>query len=327
MEDNLITIILSHSNSLLFSSLRYILSSGKLYLTYFNIYIMSNIKVISERIASLSFAFAHKHDITLIPIDIIVGEETYKDDNDKKAQKFLEEMTTFDHIPSTAVPSHGEMLKIVREAMKNTDQAIYIAASSKLSSIHDRGLAVAKDLKKEGKDLRVFDSGAVVSVEGLYVYEAQELVNQGKSLDEIEKQLIRWRDEERFDEFGVINTLKYLEKNGRIGKAQAWLGNIFHFKPIVSIKDGELEPLAKVRTDQQALELIIEKIKNDMEKFKTNKLKIMYDYGVSSLFLKTIVAKRIEKDFDAEIVSFNKISTGIACHLGPEVWGIAVKYE
>jgi DegV family protein with EDD domain len=287
---------------------------------------MNKVAIITERLASLSYKFAKELGIHLIPVNIIIGEKTMKDDNDAQAEKFLRDMPTFKDIPSTAVPSQGEMVEAFKEALKDTKKGIYISASKKLSSIYDRGFAAARKLNKEGYDIRVFDSFTTVSMEGMYAYEASQMAKNGLNIDEIEKNLIKIRDEKRIDEFGVINTLKYLEKNGRIGKAKAWLATLFRFKPIISAENGELEPVAKVRTDNQALELVVKRIKEDMEKHESKKIKVMYDYGINDEFLKEQVIPRIKEEFDPEVISINPISTAIACHLGPEVWGVCIYY-
>lgn len=288
---------------------------------------MSKIKIIAGRICSLSYKFAKENSIHLIPANIMIGEETIKDDDDTKAQKFLQDMPTFREIPSTGVPSHGELLANFKEATKDTDKAIHVEASSKLSNFYSRGVVAAKELKKEGKDIRVFDTLTAVSMHGMFVYTASQLSRQGEDLDTILEKLTKLRDERRIVEYGVINTLKYLEKNGRIGKAKAWIANIFSFKPIISAKDGVLEPVGKVRTDTQALEFVVSKIKEDIKRTEATKVEVMYDYGINDEYLRSEVDPRIRKEFDAKVISFNQISTAIACHLGPEVWGVCVKLE
>jgi DegV family protein with EDD domain len=250
---------------------------------------MSKIKIIAGRICSLSYKFAKENDIHLIPANI--------------------------------------MLKNFREATKDTDKAIHVEASSKLSNFYSRGIVAAKKLEKEGKDIRVFDTLTAVSMHGMFAYTASQLSRKGDDIDTILAKLKKLRDERRIVEYGVINTLKYLEKNGRIGKAKAWLANIFSFKPIISAKDGVLEPVGKVRTDPQALEFVVNKIKDDRERTKATKVQVMYDYGINDEFLRREVDPRIRKEFDAKVISFNQISTAIACHLGPEVWGVCVKLE
>ncbi|MBN2015867.1 DegV family protein [Candidatus Dojkabacteria bacterium] len=288
---------------------------------------MPKVRIITERIASLSYKFAEQRNIFLIPVDIIHKDKVLKDDRDDKAEEFIRSMSTFDEIPSTAVPPQGEMIKSMQEAMKGYEQGIYIAASSKLSGIFSAGQKAAQKLRDEGKDIQVFDSQTVVSMEGFMAYVAESLADEGNDFNAIWKYLEKLRDERRVVEYGVIQTLKYLEKNGRIGKAKAWLANIFSFKPIISAKNGLLEPVARARTNNQALELVVQKIKEDIVRTGATTVKVMYDYGLSDDFLMEVVNLRIKEEFDAEVVSYNQISTAIACHLGPEVWGVCVLLE
>jgi DegV family protein with EDD domain len=288
---------------------------------------MNVIPIITERLASLSYKFAQKNNIHLIPVNIIFKNKVFKDDNDLKANKFLNDMLTSDEIPSTAVPSIGQFYKLLKEILKNYKEGIYISASSKLSGIYNAVFQASRMLKEEDINLKVFDSYSVVSMEGMYAYEALNLTKEGKDIDTIFNHLEDIKKKRDIVEYGVLETLKYLEKNGRIGKAKAWIANLFSFKPIISAKDGVLEPIAKVRTNEQALKQIISRIKNDLKNRNNKKVKIMFDYGLSIDYLKGEAEPRIKKEFNADIISYNQISIAVACHLGPSVWGVCVKYE
>lgn len=288
---------------------------------------MANVKVITERIASLSYEQADKLGISLFPVNIIYKDEVIHDDNDEKANKFLKDLPTFDEIPSTAVPPVGEMYEFFKHEMQDTDEGIYIAASSKLSGIYDAGLKVSDMLKKDGKTLKVFDSYGVVSIEGMYAYEAQNFSNEGKNLDDIFNHLEKLKNERMVVEYGVIETLKYLEKNGRIGKGKAWLANLFSFKPIISAKDGVLEPIAKVRTHDQGLEKIVTQIKTDIDRTNAKNIEVMLDFSISDEYLHDKVIPRLREEFNPKIISINQVSIVIACHLGPTIWGVCVKLE
>lgn len=288
---------------------------------------MSKVQIITERISSLSYEFANKHNILLIPANIVLEDETIKDDEDEKGRKFIEEFEGLEEVPSTATPSLGEMIEIFKDATKNIDDAIYISASSKLSSLHDVGLKAAKELRKEGKNVQVFDSYTTVSMCGMYALEASNLAKEGKSIDEIMDHLNTLKEEARITEYGVIETLKYLEKNGRIGKAKFWLSQLFSFKPIISARDGVLEPIAKVRTNMQGLDVIVKKIREDMKRLDASGARVIFDYGMDDEFIRNSVEPRLMKEFKIEVVTYSQMSPLIACHLGSRVWGVALRYE
>ncbi len=287
---------------------------------------MQQVQIITERLASLSYRFAKENGIYIFPVDIVLNNKVIKDDNDKSATEFLRMLTTTENIPTTAVPPLKEMMNEFLKATRTLNNAIYISASSKLSGIFNAGQKVAERLKNNGKLIKVFDSSTVVSMEGMYAYWANKLAKEGKDIDEILNELIHIRDNRRIVEYGVLETLKYLEKGGRIGKAKAWLANLFSFKPIITAKDGVLEPIAKVRTDNQGLEKVLELIKEDIKRIKPKEIEIMYDYGISDKYVREIVNPSIQKEFCVRVISFNQISTTIACHMGPELWGIALHY-
>ena len=288
---------------------------------------MQRVKIITERLASMSYKFAKKHGIALLPVSIMHKGDTIQDDNDEKANDFLQRLQHMEEIPTTGAPPLGQMINFFQDAMKDLETAIYITPSVKLSSIHDHGLTVAKKLKDKGKDIRVFDSGTTVSMQGMYAYEANLLAKQGKDIDSILNHLEKLKENRQIVEYGVLETLKFLEKNGRIGKAKAWIAGLFSFKPIITAKDGILEPIARVRTNAQGLDMIVDKIREDMKRTNSSKIKVMYDYGLDDEYVRSEVAPKIKQEFDAEVISFNQISTVIACHMGPEIWGVCVKME
>lgn len=287
---------------------------------------MNKVRIITERVASLSFDFASKNNITLIPANIITGDTTIKDDKDEIVENFLRSLDPDKEIPSTAAPSLGDIIKVFEDATVDADEAIYISASSKLSALYSIGVKAAKELESKGKKIAVFDSYATVSISGMYAYEASRLAAEGKSTEEIMTTLTNIQKNRLIDEYGVIETLKFLEKNGRIGKAKAWIAGIFSFKPLITERDGVLEPITKVRTNTQGLEYIVEQFKKTKVRTGATRMRVMYDYGISDEFVKSVVHPRMEKEFDITVISYNQISPTIACHLGPNVWGVCARF-
>ena len=288
---------------------------------------MQSIAVIAERLSSLSYKFAYENGIYLIPTNAISGDIVYQDKDDDSAQSFFKKLEEMTNIPTTAVPSYGEMKDHFEKACENFDSGIYIAASSKLSGMYNLGLKVAQDLKQKGKDIKVFDSFATVSITGMYAYEAAKLSRENKSSDEIMLHLENLKKNKQVVEFGLLEDLKYLEKGGRIGKAKFWLATLLSFMPIISAEDGVLKPVSRARSAKQGIDLMIESIKNHMEKHGFTKLSVMYDYGISKDMAEKEINPLMEKTFKMELISYNQISIVIACHLGPNVTGICVKFS
>lgn len=289
---------------------------------------MPNVKIFTERLSSLSYDFAKKNNIYLLATNIVTENENFKDDNDAQAHEFFKKIDLFEKIPSTATPSLGEVCNFIKSNIGDSREGIYLTPSSKLSSLYSLALKAADVLKEEEIDLSVFETPAVVSIEGWYALKAAELSNQGKSKKEILESLNKIKLDRRIVEYGVIETLKYLEKNGRIGKAKAFLGGVFKFKPIITEKDGELGPVTKVRTNSQGMRTIFNLIKEDMKRIGAKKARVMFDFGISDQFIRTVLEKELLREFPTfEIVSYNQISIVIACHFGPSVWGISLFFE
>jgi len=256
---------------------------------------MQKVKIITERISSLSYDFANKNDIYLIPTNVIWDEKNFKDDNDVQNIKLLKKLENSENLPTTAVPSYGEMKEYFEEAVKENQEGIYISTSSKLSGLYNLGLKVSKDLRD--RKIHIYDSEATVSVEGMISYEASQMAKKGFTCEEIIVELDKLKKEEKIKEYGTLETLKYLEKGGRIGKAKALLANLFSFKPIISLKDGLLEPIGRVRTQAQAIESIFDNIQEDINRLKPKKISVMFDVGLNQDFVKNSLTNQLKEKF------------------------------
>jgi len=155
---------------------------------------------------------------------------------------------------------------------------------------------------------------------------AAKMIEKGKTIKEITSTLVNER--EKLTIYFTVNELTYLEKGGRIGKAQAFLGNIFNFNPILELSaaTGEITPKEKIRgykkTNQKMVELALEAAEN------SNSVNFAYIYGENSKNyqqLKDFFADEIQKQqkYDYHILE-NKIGTVLSSHTGPLVYGIVV---
>ncbi len=288
---------------------------------------MQKVKIITERLASISYRFAEKHNIALFPVNIMHKGKTYTDDDDAKAKDFLQKLETVEEIPTTGTPPLGHMIKAFEKATDKIKDAIYISPSSKLSSIHDHGVNVAKKLAEKGRNIKVFDSLTTVSMQGMMAYEAAKMAEEGEDIDTVYSHLKNLRDNRLIVEYGTLESLKFLKKSGRIGKGKSFFASLFSLKPVISAQNGELQPIGRVRTNEQGLDTVIKKIKEDMKRTGAEKLSVMYDYGLNEAYIRETVDPRMQKEFDTKIISFNQISIAIASHLGPNVWGVCAKFD
>ena len=143
------------------------------------------------------------------------------------------------------------MPKAYDKVAKETDEIVVITISHKLSAIHEVALQSVGLMKKKCR-IEVIDSGWSLMAEGLIVIAAAKAAKAGASFDEVVS--LTRRNIPRADIRIAFDTLEYLQRGGRIGKAQAFLGSVLKVNPILSIKDGETYPVARERSRAKAVE-------------------------------------------------------------------------
>jgi DegV family protein with EDD domain len=160
-------------------------------------------------------------------------------------EKFYYRLVHDAAFPTTTQPSPGDFMEVFEKLAKETDEILVITLSSKLSGTYQSALQ-AKQMTEGTCRIEVIDSQTVIMGLGLIVISALNKANSGASLDEMVDFVHRAIP--RSHSVMFFDTLKYLAKGGRIGRAQSFLGSMLAVKPILTMRDGEASPLTRVRS-------------------------------------------------------------------------------
>ena len=185
-------------------------------------------------------------DITLVPLTVLFGHETFLDRVTISTDEFYHRLIHGDVWPTSSQPSPQDFANTYDKLAENTNEILVITVSFKLSGTYQSAMAGKNLMKAKKCRIEVIDSQTVAMGLGLVVIavakEAKKGTNLDKLIDFTHKALNRshW--------IVYIDTLKYLAKGGRIGRAQSLLGSVLSFKPILNIKDGEMSPVTRVRS-------------------------------------------------------------------------------
>lgn len=216
---------------------------------------MTKISLVTDTNASLPKEIIEKYQIIEAPIKIQFTQETYTTGetiDDAELFRLIDERKV---IPTTAAPSPSAFEKSYHEALENgAEQILCICCSGEVSATYNSALMAKENFP--GVDIRVVDSRALSLAEGFQVLSAAEAIEVGKSMSEILGIIDQVRD--HMVVFGALPTLKYLAMGGRMGKLAAGFGNTLEIKPILTLKDGKLELLEKVRTWRNAKKRLVE---------------------------------------------------------------------
>lgn len=212
------------------------------------------VRIITDSTADLPPALVSALGIVVVPLNVHFGTETFLDGVTITPDAFYARLQQERQLPKTTQPSIGIFLEIYRRNA-HPDGILSLHISSKVSGTYNAACQAAQEVK-DLCPIVVVDTLQVSLSLGLVVLAAAHAAREGASLEQVEQ--VARRAAGRCHLFGVLNTLEYLEKGGRIGKAAAFLGSLLQVKPILTLKDGEAYPLERVRTRRRALERLVE---------------------------------------------------------------------
>ncbi|NHC39724.1 DegV family protein [Bacillus sp. MM2020_1] len=215
---------------------------------------------ITDTTASLSNEFIEQYNIHVVPLHIVINQESYKETIDITQKEFYERMKKEDSKFQTSQPAIGDFVELYTRLKEDYDYGIAIHASSLLSGTFQTSVMAA-----EMADFKLL---AIDSLTGSYplsflIKKGIELMEQGLDSSEIIAKLNTLRENTRL--FLVPSSLDQLRKSGRVSGGQAILASLFNIKPILAIEDGGAKIKDKVRTEKRALTWLINNLKTDLE--------------------------------------------------------------
>ena len=184
----------------------------------------------------------------VVPLYVLFGEESFKDYVEITPDRFYERLQTESALPTTSQPTPGDFLATFEELAPSYERIIALTISSTLSGTYGSAQAAAEMLG--GDQVRVIDSRTVSASLALLASGVQHRLQRGTTDEEIDAFVEYYQREHHL--LFTVNTLEYLAKGGRIGRAAAFAGNLLNVKPILAIRDGEVIPLKRVRGNHKA---------------------------------------------------------------------------
>lgn len=217
------------------------------------------VRIVTDSACDLPDAVCEELGIAVVPLTIRFGEREYVDRKELSVEAFWRELQSSPVLPETAAPSVGVFEETFRTlADDGADGIVCINLSSRMSATMQSAQIAAKAL--DGVcPVSVVDSKSASMGIGMLCMEAVRVASTGGDLDTVVAAVVSARD--RSHVLFTVDTLEYLRKGGRIGGAQAMLGSMLSIKPVISVKDGAVEPVGKVRTRSKALRFIVDRVK------------------------------------------------------------------
>jgi DegV family protein with EDD domain len=273
------------------------------------------VKIVTDSVSDLPSQVVKKLGITVIPIVLRWGEQLYRDGIDLTSQQFYDRLKSSKIPPATSVPSPATFAEAYDRLAEETDEVLAIIVTAKLSGTYNVALQSAGLMKRKCR-VEVIDSQCATMAEGFIVMKAAKAAQDGASLDEVID--IARKTIPRVDFLATFDTLEYLKRGGRIGKAQAFLGSMLKVNPLITLRDGVVEPAGRTRSRARAIDRL-------------------YEFAMSYSYIEEMaieeattpdeaakLAKRLSAKFPEERIYRCKPTPVIGVHTGPGFLIVAV---
>ncbi|NBG88681.1 DegV family protein [Isachenkonia alkalipeptolytica] len=275
------------------------------------------VKVVTDSTGYLEKQAVKELDIQVLSLNVEFEGDTYRevDLNNEDFYSMMEERG----VPKSSQPPVGDFIQAFEAILEEGQEVLGVFLSGSMSGTLTTAM-MARDmvLKKypEGK-IELLDSQSNCMQLGFAVEAAAKAAKEGKSLEAVKSAAERMKERSRF--LFVPKNLKYLQKGGRIGKANALIGNLLSIIPILTVEQGETAIFKKVRRKKKAVEEMVNKLLSDHGEYQVKEVVI---HHIAALEEGKDLARRIEETLDVPVRVLD-IGPVIGLHVGPGAIGIA----
>ena len=266
------------------------------------------VKIVTDSSCDLPAELVQELGITVVPLYVRFGEEVYREQVDISLDEFYQRLEHGPIHPVTIQPSPQDFINVYQKLSQEADGIVSIHISNKLSGTCNSALQ-GKEMIEKGCPIEVIDSQSVTVGLGLICMAAAKMAKAGESLSSVVKEV-----EQMIPNIHLLNlldTLKYLQKGGRIGKAKALLGSILNVKPLITLKEGEVVPAGQVRSRSNGIERLFSFVESASN---IDGLAIAYNTTPDEAHA---LAERLGSIFTKEAVKVVRLGTTLGVHMGP----------
>ncbi len=281
---------------------------------------MSKVAIVTDSTAYLPAKYVEDLNIKVIPLQVVWGQETFRDGIDIQPSAFYNRLQISDTMPTTSQPSAANFKSVFESLLADGFDVLAILISSELSGT----VASAEQAKLmlPNATIEIIDSKCTTSELCFHVIEAGRAVADGADLETCKHRALSAR--QRSGVVFAVDTLEFLHKGGRIGGARRLLGTVLNIKPILELKDGRIDAVEQVRTRRKARNRLLELVQ---ERTQGNDLQFL---GVSHASAPEDASELLGKAQD--LLFFKEtllvdLSPVIGTHVGPGTLSIAYMVE
>jgi DegV family protein with EDD domain len=212
--------------------------------------------VVTDSTSDVPDEWRKSHDIEVVPLKVMFGEESFRDGVDMNNEEFFARLASSTKLPTTSAPSPGDFAELYARLAKDHDGCISIHIARSLSATAEAARVGAQSV--EGFRVNVVDSETVSMPMAFLCRVAAECATLEEATAAVEKRTSKSRV------LALLDTLRYVEMGGRVNRATAMIGTLLDLKPLLLMQDGEIKSLDRVRTRSRAIPRMVEFFEKDL---------------------------------------------------------------
>jgi len=276
---------------------------------------MAKVAFVVDSTACIPQDYLEEYGIQVVPSLLIWGGKAYQDGLDIHPDEFYERLTRTREMPTTAAPNPATFQEKFLDLLEQGKDVLGVFLSQKVSAVYANALAAADALAAD--NLIVVDSRSGGMALGWAVIRAARAAEAGAPLAKCAEIVDNALKQTGF--LATLDTLKYLQRGGRIGSAERWLGMAINLKPIVGIIDGELAGIERVRTRRRALERMIEMMEVQVAGRRPISLAILHTNATAEA---QALLEDIHRRLALDEWVIASVSPTVGAHFGPGALGL-----
>ena len=226
---------------------------------------MASVKIFVDTSADMPSDIAKKYDIGIINFSCIFGETAYVAGEQLSNEEFYEKLSTTSELPKTSQTSPAIMYEKLADAAKNYDTVVFFTISSNASGEYNNAVMNAEAIKEEqpNADVRIIDTKTFSAYISETAIRFAELLEDGTDVDTALTEALKMLS--YYEVYILVDSLKFLEKGGRIRKTAAIVGELLDIRPVLTIRDGLIESVEKLRGRKKIFKKLADLIEENPE--------------------------------------------------------------
>jgi len=277
--------------------------------------VAGKIQIITDSMTDVPQDIKDKYQIKVVALKVNFGEKEYRDGVDLTYAEFYKKLSEAKELPKTSQITPPEFVEVFKQGLAEGKEILCINGSSRASGTHQSAVIAKNEL---GDDkIEVFDTMSVCFGGGMFVYEAAKMADAGATMQEILKHLNSLKP--KADAVFTVDTLEYLKKGGRLKPMKAMIANILSIRPILTITDGLVETIGKVRGSKKVSNRVMELVKQRGGDFSDKSIALAISAPTPERI--EILKQEAKAEFNPKEIIVSEIGCTVGTHIGPGAWG------